>query len=371
MIPDTLTSTITPKTSLQIALELRRRDFQLLVDLHLPDQGVTVLFGPSGSGKTSVLRCVAGLERAQGQVVIGGETWQDSTQGQWVPTYDRDLGYVFQEASLFEHMNVRANLRFGIDRVKKPGAATALASAITLLGIDHLLERSTQSLSGGERQRVAIARALATQPKILLLDEPLASLDIARRHEILPWLERMHQELRIPMLYVTHTMEELTRLADHVVLLDRGKVKVQGPLSQVLSNPLFAASVGGEAGVVLDGVMTQHDHTFHLSCIDLHGTRLWLRHRDLALGSKVRVHIHANDVSLSIKAPEGSSIQNILPGVIESIHDDFHPASCLVRIRHEQHTLLARITRRAAAGLQIAVGTKVWAQVKSVALAEH
>jgi molybdate transport system ATP-binding protein len=362
---------MSPPSRLLIQLELEREDFKLLVDLSLPDQGVTVLFGPSGSGKTSILRCVAGLERAQGRVVIGEETWQDSTEGQWVDTCHRDLGYVFQEASLFEHMNVRSNLGFGIDRVKKPGSTVALDSAIDLLGIGHLLDRSTQSLSGGERQRVAIARALVTQPKILLLDEPLASLDITRRHEILPWLERLYQELRIPILYVTHTMEELTRLADYVVLLDRGKVKVQGAISQVLSNPVFASAVGGEAGVVLGGEVKEHDQTFHLTRIDLGGAPLWIRHRDIAVGSQVRVHVHANDVSLSIREPVGNSIQNVFLGMIESIHDDFHPASCLIGVRHERHTLLARITQKAAAGLQLEVGTKVWAQIKSVALSEH
>ncbi len=359
------------RNRLLIQLELKREDFQLQVDLPLPDQGVTVLFGSSGSGKTSLLRCVAGLESAQGRVVIGDETWQDSARGHWVDTCYRDLGYVFQEASLFEHMNVRSNLRFGVDRVKKPGTAVALESAIALLGIGHLLDRSTQNLSGGERQRVAIARALATQPKILLLDEPLASLDIARRHEILPWLEHMHRELRIPILYVTHAMEELTRLADYVVLLDRGKVKVQGALSEVLANPIFASAVGGEAGVVLAGEVKEHDRTFHLTRIDLGGEPLWISQRDLAIGSQVRVHVHANDVSLSVREPKGSSIQNVFPGVIESIHDDYHPASCLISVRHGCHTLLARITQKAATELQLEVGTKVWAQVKSVALAEH
>ncbi len=362
---------MTPNTGLLIQLELKRKDFQLQVDLSLPDQGVTVLFGPSGSGKTSILRCVAGLERAQGRVLVGNDTWQDSAQGQWTRTCDRDLGYVFQEASLFEHMNVSANLRFGIDRVKKPGTEDALDSATKLLGIGHLLERSTQSLSGGERQRVAMARALATQPKLLLLDEPLASLDISRRHEILPWLERMHQELRIPILYVTHTMQELRQLADHVVLLDRGKVRVQGPVSQVLSDPIFAASVGGEAGAVLEGEVKEHDKVFHLTCIHLNGTLLWLRHRDLTVGSKVRVHIHANDVSLATQPPQGSSIQNILEGHIEAVHDDFHPASCLIRVRHDRNTVLARITKKAVTALELRVGTRVWAQVKSVALAEN
>lgn len=356
---------------LHLNLALTRKGFQLKLDLVLPGQGVTVLFGPSGAGKTTVLRCVAGLERAEGRVVIGHEVWQDSTQNQWVPTCVRDLGYVFQEASLFEHMNVRANLSYGVDRVNKAGAKEALESAITLLGIGHLLDRKPQHLSGGERQRVAIARALATQPRILLLDEPMAALDIVRRHEILPWLERMHHELRIPVLYVTHTMEELTRLADHVVFLDSGRVQVQGPISQVLSDPIFASAVGGEAGAVLSGTISEHDSIYHLTCVDLNGTSLWVRHRDLAVGTRVRVHIHANDVSLATSEPHNSSIQNALPGVIKAIHNDNHPASCLVTVDHFDQCLIARITRRAIASLKLEVGRPVWAQIKSVALTEQ
>jgi molybdate transport system ATP-binding protein len=359
---------MTLASKLHVTLALERGDFGLNVNLELPGAGATVLFGPSGSGKTTVLRCVAGLERAKGRVTIGNESWQDSTQDQWVPTFAREVGYVFQEPSLFEHMNVRANLQFGIRRVNKPDAKPALESAITLLGISHLLGRSPQSLSGGERQRVAIARALATQPKILLLDEPLASLDIARRHEIIPWLERMHYELRIPMLYVTHSMEELTRLADHVVLLDRGKVKVQGPISQVLFNPVFAAAVGGEAGTVLSGFIKEHDQAFHLTCIDLHGSSLWVPERNLAVGSKVRVYIHANDISLATHKPDNSSIQNVIAGVVEAIHEDTHPATCLVTICSHEQRFLSRITRKALDRLSLEIGLPVWMQIKSVAL---
>jgi len=203
--------------TLHIRLRLTRADFQLGVDLTLPSSGITVLFGPSGSGKTSLLRCVAGLERPeQARISIGSEVWQDDAAGVYLPTWQRDLGYVFQEASLFEHLNVRQNLHFGLKRTRKPGAEQALAHALELLGIGHLLHRQAGTLSGGERQRVAIARALATQPRILLLDEPLAALDIARRHEILPWLEKMRDELSLPMLYITHSADELARLADHL-----------------------------------------------------------------------------------------------------------------------------------------------------------
>ena len=230
------------RSSIELNLSLKRDQFALSIALELPATGITVFFGPSGSGKTTLLRCVAGLEQAAGTVIIGREIWQDRGSRVFKPTWARDLGYVFQEASLFEHMNVRSNLNFGIKRVSKPGAKEALEFAIELLGIAHLLDRPTQGLSGGERQRVAIARALATQPRILLLDEPLASLDIARRQEILPWLEKLHKELEIPVLYVTHSMQELTQLADHVVLLNHGAAQLHGPLAEVFSNPEFAAT---------------------------------------------------------------------------------------------------------------------------------
>ncbi len=233
-------------TGLALRLSLRRTDFLLDITLTLPSQGITVLFGPSGSGKTTILRCVAGLERAEGRVALGTALWQDTAQDVMVPTHQRDLGYVFQEASLFDHMDVWSNLAFGVKRAKKPGLAQALDDAIELLGIGHLRHRPVYSLSGGERQRVAIARALAMQPQILLLDEPLASLDFARRQEILPWLEQMHKELKIPVIYVTHSLHELRRLADHVVLLSNGRVQTEGTVPAVLSHPAFIDIFGSE-----------------------------------------------------------------------------------------------------------------------------
>lgn len=362
---------MTESARLKVKLALSRQDFILDVDLALPGEGITVLFGPSGSGKTTLLRCIAGLEQAQGQVMIHQETWQDSNLKLMLPTWKRDLGYVFQEASLFDHMDVRTNLRYGIARTRREGAEEALKSAVSLLGIAHLLDRSIPSLSGGERQRIAIARALATQPKILLLDEPLASLDVARRKEVIPWLERLHRELKIPIVYVTHSMEELTRLADHVVFLEKGMVKLQGAMDDVLSNPAFAASVGMEAGAILQGVVLEKDDQYHLCGINVDGARLWLPQVDLAVGSSVRIHVHASDVSLAKAEPHDSSIQNKLPVMIESIHDDAHPARCLVTVRHREQTLLVRVTRKALATLEIGVGSSVWAQIKSVALTGH
>lgn len=356
---------------IDINLRLKRADFTLSANLSLPAQGVTVLFGPSGSGKTTVLRCLAGLERAQGQIKIGGELWQDSERSHFLPTWQRDLGYVFQEASLFAHLSVQGNLEYGIKRIQKPEAAQALSDAIELLGIGHLLKRHTASLSGGERQRVAIARALAMQPRLLLLDEPLASLDMARREEILPWLESMHANLRIPLLYVTHSMQELTRLADYVVLMQAGSVKVHGPVTQALADPGFAAAVGSEAGAILNGRIIEHDDAFCLSAIEVAGTVLWIQQKDLPIGNTVRLHIHASNVSLATREPSDSSIQNTLMGVVEGVHEDAHPANCLVSVRCADQQVLARITRKAWQALNLAVGVPIWAQVKSVALTER
>ena len=359
---------------IELQLTLGRADFLLDVDLRLPAHGLTVLFGRSGSGKTSILRCVAGLEKAAGKVVIDGEVWQDSQQNIHLPTWQRELGYVFQESSLFAHLNVQENLKYGVKRINQPASARALSESIELLGIGGLLKRHPDSLSGGERQRVAIARAVALRPKLLLLDEPLASLDQIRREEILPWLERMHTELQIPVLYVTHSMQELTRLADYVVLLDQGTVKLHGSIQEVLANASFASAVDGDAGAMLRGKVAGHDEAFHLTQIDLitnNGIsgQLWVRHHALAVGTAVRVHVHANDVSLAIQEPRETSIQNRLYGRIESISADVHQANRMVVIDCQGQRVLARVTARALQALGLENGSSVWCQIKSVALA--
>ena len=361
---------MTTRQCITVKLSLARDDFKLDVDLTLPDKGVTVLFGPSGSGKTTLLRAVAGLEKAQGVVTLGDLVWQNSFEGQWLPTWRRQLGYVFQEASLFEHLDVMANLRFGLTRANGPGIKESLELAIDLLGIRTLLGRHPQSLSGGERQRVAIARALATQPRALLLDEPLASLDLSRRQDILPWLEKLSQELHIPMLYVTHSVDELTRLADHVVLLTKGQCSLHGPVNHVLSSLSFAQSSNGESGVVLRGRVSQVDSQYQLSGIKIDETTLWARDQGFAIGTMVRLYVPANNVSLARQEPSTSSIQNTLKVRVDAIETDTHPASCLVRLRHGEHLLLARVTRRAVEQLSLEMNSWVWAQLKSVAVSQ-
>lgn len=358
-------------TDLQIRLDLPRAGFDLQVDLHLPARGITVLFGPSGSGKTSVLRCVAGLERARAaRVVVGGEVWQDDAARVFLPTHRRALGYVFQEASLFEHLDVRGNLHYGLRRSGSAQAAQTLQAAIGLLGIGDLLDRRPDALSGGERQRVAIARALATAPRLLLLDEPMAALDQARRQEILPWLERMRDELHIPMLYVTHSADELARLADHLVVLERGRVQGAGPPGEVLSAIDSPVVVGEDAGALLQGRLAERDAQWQLARVDFPGGALWLRDSGVPVGRAVRLRVLARDVSLTTEEPHHTSIQNHLPCRIESMAPDAHASQVLVRVVCGESILLARITRRAVDALGLHPGSAAWAQVKSVALVQ-
>ena len=361
----------TQEIPIEIRLTLPRADFDLQVDLQLPARGITVLFGPSGSGKTSVLRCVAGLERAQSaRVVVAGEVWQDDTAQVFLPTHRRALGYVFQEASLFDHLDVRDNLRYGMRRAHAPGAELTLHKAVQLLGIQDLLKRRTHQLSGGERQRVAIARALATTPKVLLLDEPMAALDQARRQDILPWLERLRDELRIPMLYVTHSADELARLADHLVVMDRGRARATGPVQDVLAAIESPVVVGEDAGVLLQGTVAERDTRWQLVRVAFDGGQLWLRDNGVPLGHAVRLRVLARDVSLTTVEPLQTSIQNHFPCEVESVAPDAHPSQVLVRVRSGASLLLARITRRAYAELGLQPGVRAWVQVKSVAVVQ-
>ncbi len=342
--------------------------FTLDVDLRLPDRGVTALFGHSGSGKTSLLRCVAGLERPScGRLVFRGQIWQDEQH--WLPTHQRPIGYVFQEASLFPHLSVLGNLQYGQRRSSTAGRI-GLEQAIELLGIGPLLQRRPDSLSGGERQRVGIARALAVGPEILLMDEPLAALDLKRKQEILPYLERLRDELAIPILYVSHAPDEVARLADYLVAMESGRVVAAGPLVSTLARLDLPIRLGEDAGVVLDATVGAIEPEWQLARVDFPGGSLWSRNHDLPPGRHVRVRVLARDVSLSLSDPGLSSIQNCLSGVVEEIGPDEHPGLQLVRVRVGESRIIARITRRSAAQLQLAVGLPLHVQVKSVALME-
>ena len=352
--------------NIQARFRLDWPGFVLDVELVFPSRGVTALFGPSGSGKTTLLRCIAGLERApQGFLAIDGKVWQNGKH--WVPTHKRLLGYVFQEASLFPHLSVEGNLRYGQKRIAA-AERVGLDQAIELLGIGPLLDRKPERLSGGERSRVGIARALAVRPRILLMDEPLAALDQKRKQEVMPYLERLHNELDIPVVYVSHLSNEVARLADHLVVLEGGRVLASGPLSETLSRLDLPIRLGEEVGAVLEAVVGTIDGTWHLARLDFPGGSLWTPNRDLPVGRKVRVRILARDASLTRRHPEQSSIQNVLQGRVDAITDDEHPGLMLVRVRVGDSALLARLTKRAAAALEVAVGQELWVQVKTVAL---
>lgn len=350
-----------------VQLRLERKDFCLDVDLRLPGQGISVLFGPSGSGKSTLLRCVAGLERAaRGTLRVAGDVWLDGSRS--LPTHRRAVGYVFQEASLFAHLDVAGNLDYG--RQRSAGSSRSLDSVVELLDIGALLRRSPGTLSGGERQRVCIAQALAGNPQVLLMDEPLAALDQARKRELLPYLDRLHEHAAIPVLYVTHDPAEAIHLGDHLVLLQHGKALASGPLATVLAAHGAAITPDDALGTVLDGVVGARDDAWHLLRVDVPGANLWLPDNGLAPGRTVRVRVLARDVSLVRDKPALSSILNVLPGEVQAIDDDAHPGLLNVRLRVGDATWLARVTRRSAAALDLAPGLELWLQVKSVALLE-
>ncbi len=356
-----------------ITLKLKQQlaDFTLDLDLTLPARGVIAIVGPSGSGKTTLLRCVAGLEKAdQALIELNGNCWQDSQRGLWMPPHKRALGYVFQEASLFEHLNVQGNLDYGRRRSAEPAGNEQAAQIIELLGIGHLLQRGTTGLSGGERQRVGIARALLTNPRLLLLDEPLTALDPQRKADILPYLERLHAELDIPLLYVSHSPDEVARLADHLVLLENGALRASGPLQTMLPRLDLPMAHSDDARSVLHGQVSACDDHYQLLELTLAGSVLKLRvpHSALPLGQQVRVAVQARDVSLALEKPQHSSVLNQLPARIEAIEPGNHPAQTLVRLALGDNALLARVTRYSADQLQLQPGLEVWVQIKAVAL---
>ena len=356
-------------TTIRARFKLDYSGFSLDVDLDLPGRGVTALFGPSGSGKTTLLRCFAGLERTpDGFLQIKGTIWQDAAKWIYLPTHQRPLGYVFQEASLFPHLNVRRNLEYGMRRVPESERRVSLDQAIELLGIGALLAQKPDTLSGGERQRVGIARALTVSPKILLMDEPLVALDLARKQEILPYLEHLHDELEIPILYVSHAPDEVARLAHHIVVMDGGRVLANGPLSETLARLDLPIRLGEDGGVVIDAIVGMRDQEWHLLRADFAGGSLWVRDMGAAIGASVRIRILARDVSLALTRPDHSSILNQLQGNVVALADDTHPSLALIRVQVGDVPLLARVTKLSAHTLGLAPGKSVWVQVKSVAL---
>lgn len=343
--------------------------FSLDVDLTLPGTGITALFGHSGCGKTTLLRCMAGLQSAPGTMTVLGEPWQSATSAR--PVHKRPLAYVFQDTHLFPHLNVRKNLEFGYRRIPARERQIGFEDAVHWLGLAAHLNRMPAGLSGGERQRVAIARALLTSPRLLLMDEPLSALDLASKQDILPYLERLRDTLAIPIVYVSHSTAEVARLADHIVMMEAGRVVAQGPLRETLAGTDNPFRLEDDAGVLLEGQIIDLDEQWHLALFSFEGGRLWLRRNDrLKPGDRVRVQVLARDISLALTEHADQSTQNLVPAIIDRIDPEVAPGVSLVRLLAGPTALLSRLTSRAVAQLGIEPGMRVWMQIKSVALVE-
>jgi molybdate transport system ATP-binding protein len=341
-------------------------NFRLDADLRFPARGVTALFGASGAGKTTVLRAIAGLVRyPQASLRIGDEIWQD--QRNFLPAHRRPIGYVFQEPSLFTHLDVRGNITFGRKRVLEEERRIDVGRAVELLGIAPLLDRRVQSLSGGERQRVAMARALCVSPRLLLLDEPLASLDASSKLEILPFLEGLVRELDIPVIYVSHSQDEVARLADHLVLLEAGRVLASGPISEMLTRPDLPLARGEQAEALIEASVTEWDEEFSLNFLEFGGGIITVPGARLPAGATVRLRVAARDVSLTLDVQRETSILNIFRARVESLSAE-GTAQVVVRLDIGGVPVLAHVTRKSAVTLGLEPGKNVYAQVKSVAV---
>ena len=352
--------------SIDLKFHVAYSDFSLRVDTTLPSTGVTALFGPSGCGKTTLLRAIAGLDRHHnGYLNLDGELWQSGTS--FLPPHQRAVGYVFQEASLFPHLNVRRNIAFGIKRVPAAKRKIAIEEAIDLLDIAGLLERRIHELSGGERQRVAIARAIASSPRLLLMDEPLAALDTKRKREILPYIARLQQELAIPVIYVSHVHEEVSQLADHLLLLQNGQVAANGSIYEVLTRLDHSLAHDADAAALIDATVIAHDEQYFLTKLEFSGGVMSIAKIDKQAGEHVRVRLGARDISLTLNPQSATSILNIFRAHIDAISDD-DGAQVTIRLLCGGVALLSRITRKSADELRLHKGKQVYAQVKSVAL---
>ncbi|MFZ2102480.1 MAG: molybdenum ABC transporter ATP-binding protein [Oricola sp.] len=366
---------MTDGVGIEIAFAGRLGGFALDVTFAAPGRGVTALFGPSGCGKTSVLRCIAGLQRLAGLCRVGGDTWQDSSV--FLPPHRRPVGYVFQEASLFPHLSVRRNLLYssrGKVLADGPGRID-FDEVAELLGLSRLMERAPQNLSGGERQRVAIGRALLSQPRLLLMDEPLSALDRDTREEILPFLERLHETLAIPAFYVTHDIAEVERLADHLVLMRAGQVIAAGPLGEMQSDIDLPLALQREAAVSLDAVVAGFDPAYGLLSVDVAGGHFLVPGPSaISPGTKLRLRIGAGDVSIALEEPRFTSILNVLPARIASSRP-FNEREMIVVVALGADgggaQLLSRLTKRSWDHLGLADGASVFAQVKGAVLASR
>ncbi len=342
-------------------------DLDLQVKASLPADGITAVFGLSGAGKTSLINVVGGLTRPQsGRVVLNGRPLVDCDKKLFLPPEQRRIGYVFQDARLFPHYRVKGNLEYGMASSMRP----QFNNIVELLGIAPLLSRFPLTLSGGEKQRVAIGRALLTAPELLLMDEPLASLDLPRKRELLPYLERLARDVNIPILYVSHSMDEILRLAENVLLLDKGKVRACGELETVWASSALRPWLQREEqnSVLNVSILEQHPH-YEMTALALGNQKLWVGKVEAEKGKKLRIGIKASDVSLVLTPPEASSIRNILPARVEECLEV--SGRIEVKLKIDGHTVWAQITPWARDDLAITSGQTLFAQIKSVSISRE
>ena len=348
--------------------QIIRGDFRRDFDLNLPIDGVTVIFGPSGSGKTSLLRAIAGLDRYNSAFLkIGERVLQD--RNVFVPVHQRGIGYVFQEAALFTHLTVSANLEYAAQfaNAENQAASNGVQDLSTMFGIEHLLNRRVQALSGGERQRVALARCLAASPKVLLLDEPLASLDENARQEIMPYIDLLANSVKIPILYVSHSKSEVARLANYVVLLDKQAKIVTGETNQVLTRLDLPLAQHDDASAIIETKLVSHDEQYGLSYLCFGSGQIAVLKKELRIGQLVRVRVLASDVSIAINTSTDSSILNIFSVTVVEIKSQ-NAAQSLLQLSTGTQIILSRITNKSLQALRVKVGDRVFAQIKSVAV---
>lgn len=350
--------------SIKCRFNVIRNDFALDVDFSIPSKGVTAIFGDSGSGKTTLLRLIAGLENKKGLLKVNNNIWQDKKT--FTPTHNRSVGYVFQESSLFMHLSVKDNIKYGFKRSNK-GNKSIIKNAIELLQLENLLDYMPDTLSGGERQRVAIARAIAANPKMLLMDEPLASLGNKHKQEILPFLSILKTALNIPIIYVSHCIDEIIQLADWLVLLEKGKIIANNEIAKILTKTDLLYENNNDMNAIIEATVISHNNDYKLTKLNFSGGEFIVSKVDINIGCKARLKIDAHDVSLTLKKQDSTSILNILPATIQNISYTDN-SNVIVLLKLGEDLLLSNITKKSVDMLDIKIGTNLYAQIKSVAL---
>ncbi len=364
---DTLGEKTFGGSMLELDFEQHLGALHMQVETTLPTESITAIFGLSGAGKTSLINVIAGLSRPKkGRIVLNGTPLVDTEQNIFLPPEKRRIGYVFQDARLFPHYRVKGNLQYGMASEMK----AQFDRIVSLLGIEHLLSRFPMTLSGGEKQRVAIGRALLTAPEILLMDEPLASLDLPRKRELLPYLEMLSENVKIPILYVSHSLDEILRLADHVIVMDKGKIRATGCLEDIWSSSTLRPWLQKEnLSSILNVSVMEHHHRYHMTAVAVADKALWLPQIDAMPGTDLHIRIDASDVSLVPERPKVSSIRNTLQvKVIEFFEEE---GQVDVKLALGEHSLWARVTPWAREELNLRVGQWLYAQIKSISLNRH